>query len=99
LPSSWGNPGRGGINIHEEGNTVLISAYLGQRELQISEMLHYDFEMLITPFKTMSNEIKYGYRYYHGGRARGAYGKLEAATNAGANMLLNSRPFTVFRGN
>jgi hypothetical protein len=87
LPPSWGNAGRGGINLREEGDTLLLSAYSGSRELHQGEILHFDFEMLITPFKTIDREIKYGDRYYHGGRAKGAYGKLEAAGNAGANLL------------
>ena len=87
LPPSWGNEGRGGVNIREEQNTVLVNAYSGRRAMEAGEELHYDFELLITPFKTITNDIKYGDRYYHGGTARGAAGKLAAAENSGANIL------------
>ena len=87
LPPSWGNGGKGGVNIDEEEETVLVSAFSGQRELKAGEGLHYDFELLITPFKTINKDIKYGDRYYHGGEARGASGKLAAAEKNGANIL------------
>ena len=87
LPTSWGNGGKGGVNINEEAETVLVSAFSGQRELKAGEVLHFDFELLITPFKTINKEIKYGDRYYHGGKAKGASGKLDAAGINGANIL------------
>lgn len=87
LPPSWGNGGKGGVNIYEEEEGVLISAFSGHRELRAGDLLHYDFELLVTPFKTINSEIKYGDRYYHGGKARGACGKLKAAEQNGANIL------------
>jgi hypothetical protein len=87
LPPSWGNGGNGGVKINEGEETVLVSAFSGQRELKAREVLHYDFELLITPFKTINKEIKYGDRYYHGGKAKGASRKLDAAGINGANIL------------
>ncbi|MCK5464681.1 MAG: hypothetical protein KAI95_16745, partial [Bacteroidales bacterium] len=46
LPPSWGNGGRGGVNVHEKENDVLVSAFSGQRELKAGEVLNYDFELL-----------------------------------------------------
>lgn len=87
LPSSWGNGGKGGVNILEEEGDVIVSAFSGQRELKVGEELHYDFELLITPFKTIDRKIMYGDRYYHGGKVKGATRKLLAAEENGANIL------------
>ncbi len=87
LPPSWGNGGKGGVNVHEKGNDVLVSAFSGQRELKAGEVLNYDFELLITPFKTINNHIKYGDRYFHGGGTRIASRKVDMAEKAGANIL------------
>jgi hypothetical protein len=87
LPPSWGNGGRGGVNVREKDNVVMVSAYSGQRELSPGEVLHYDFELLITPFKTIDKQIKYGDRYFHGGGTRIASRKVDMAEKAGANVL------------
>ena len=87
LPPSWGNGGKGGVSVHEKGNDVLVSAFSGQRELKTGEVLNYDFELLITPFKTINNSIMYGDRYFHGGGTRVASQKVELAGKAGANIL------------
>ncbi len=86
-PRSWGNKGKGGVNIQEVEDTVLVKTYSGQRELKAGEVLHFDFELLVTPFKTVDRSIKYGDRYYHGGDAKGASRKLIAAGENGANIL------------
>ena len=87
LPSSWGNGGKGGVNVREEEGNVLVSVYSGQRELKAGEELHYDFELLLTPFKIVNREILFGDRYYHGGKGKGATQKLQAAEEKGANIL------------
>jgi hypothetical protein len=87
LPASWGNAGKGGVNMRDRENDVLLSAFSGPRELKAGEVLHYDFELLITPFKTVDNGVRFGDRYYHGGQARGAFQKLDAAERSGANIL------------
>jgi hypothetical protein len=75
------------VKVLEDEGAVTVTAFSGQRELKEGEVLHYDFELLITPFKTMDREIMYGDRYYHGGKAKGAFRKLEAAEENGANIL------------
>jgi hypothetical protein len=87
LSLSWGNKGKGGVNIQEVEDAVLVNAFSGQREFKVEEVLHFDFELLITPFKTVDRNIKYGDRYYHGGDAKGASRKLIAAGEKGANIL------------
>ncbi len=87
LPSSWGNGGTGGVDVYEKDSLVLVSAYSGQRELIPGEVLNYDFELLITPFKTIDKKIKYGDRYFHGGGTTVSSQKVDMAKKAGANIL------------
>lgn len=86
LPPSWGNEGKGGFTVNDEHEAVLLKAFSGSRELSESQQLHYDFELLLTPFKLMDKSIKWGDRYFHGG-GRLAHEKVEKAENAGANII------------
>ncbi|MCE7069095.1 DUF6067 family protein [Dyadobacter sp. CY327] len=86
LPPSWGNENKGGVNVEEKGNSVLVNAYSGSREMSAGSVLNYDFEILITPFKSISNEKKYGDRYFHGGGTN-AISKVDKAEKAGANII------------
>jgi hypothetical protein len=86
MPISWGNEGKGGVNVTEKGNEVLISAYSGEREIREGEVLNYNFELLLTPFRPINRKNKYGERYYHGGGANTSV-KVEAAQAVGANVI------------
>ncbi|CAG5072715.1 hypothetical protein DYBT9623_04276 [Dyadobacter sp. CECT 9623] len=86
LPPSWGNENKGGVNVEEKGNSILVSAYSGSREMAAGSVQNYDFELLITPFKFISNEKKYGDRYFHGGGTN-AISKVDKAEKAGANII------------
>lgn len=87
LPPSWGNGGKGGVNVHKKENDVLVTAYSGERELKSGEVLNYDFELQITPVKIMDNNIRYGDRYFHYGGTRVTDRKVGLAEEAGANIL------------
>ncbi|MDR1746435.1 MAG: DUF6067 family protein [Tannerella sp.] len=86
LPPSWGNEGKGGVRLIAGANDVIISAFSGARTMQPNETLNYDFEMLITPFKTINRDIKYNDRYYHGGGTQ-AFTKIEKAQKVGATII------------
>ncbi|TLV00311.1 glycoside hydrolase domain-containing protein [Dyadobacter luticola] len=86
LPPSWGNENKGGVNVEQKGNSVEVMAYSGSRDMAAGSVLNYDFELLITPFKTISNEKKYGDRYFHGGGTN-AISKIDKAEKAGANII------------
>ena len=86
MPPSWGNEGKGGVNVGEKNNEVVINSYSGSREMKTEETLNFDFELLITPFRTIDREIKFGDRYYHGGGANTTV-KIENAQKAGANIV------------
>lgn len=92
MPPSWGNDGKGGVNVGEQSNNVVISAYSGSRELKTGESLNYDFELLITPLKTINKQIKFGDRYFQINPLNKEYqaytkSKIETAKRAGANIL------------
>lgn len=86
LPPSWGNEGKGGINLNEQKNEVVINAYSGTRKLKPGAVLNYDFELLITPFKVIDRNIKFNDRYYHGDSPIASI-KIEHAKKAGANIV------------
>ncbi|MBX3240879.1 MAG: hypothetical protein KIT80_15350 [Chitinophagaceae bacterium] len=86
LPPSWGNDSKGGVNVSENATSVIVNAYSGDREMKAGKVLHYDFELLVTPFRTISSDVKYGDRYFHGGGTN-AFSKIEKAKKAGANII------------
>jgi hypothetical protein len=86
MPRSWTNDGLGGVNVMEQNGEVLMQAYSGAREMQSGEKLNYDFELLITPFRTIDKKIQFDDRYYHGGGTITA-GKVSNAKKVGANII------------
>jgi hypothetical protein len=86
LPPSWGNDGKGGVNITENSGVVLLKAYSGDREMKPGDILNFNFELLITPFKIIDRKIKFGDRYFHGGGTN-ASAKIDSAKKYGANIL------------
>ncbi|MCE5345192.1 MAG: DUF6067 family protein [Bacteroidales bacterium] len=86
LPPSWGNEFKGGVNVVQKNRDVVISAYSGDREMRPGDRLNYNFELLITPFRTINRQNKFGDRYYHGGGTKTS-GKIEKAKEAGANII------------
>jgi len=82
LPTSWGNDGKGGCEVREEGdNGVVIRAYSGERIIEAGEKLHFDFSLLLTPFKPIDPQKHWQQRYYH------QYGPVDKAIEAGANIV------------
>lgn len=86
LPLSWGNMGKGGVSVKQQNTGVVIDAYSGERVIVAGDVLNYDFEMLITPFRVIDNYKKYGDRYFHGGGAD-ASSKVNKAKAIGANII------------
>ncbi|MFM9907739.1 MAG: glycoside hydrolase domain-containing protein [Chitinophagaceae bacterium] len=81
LPTSWGNNGRGGINIKEESTTVSVVNYSGPRNLKKGESLFYNFNLLITPFHTINTDFQWANRFYH------SYKAPDTVKAAGANVI------------
>ncbi len=86
MPPSWWNEGRGGVNIGDRNKDVLVNAYSGPQEMLAGESLDYDFELLITPFRTIDKPVQFGDRYYHGGGTNTSV-KIANAKAAGANII------------
>lgn len=82
LPPSWGNDGKGGCEVKEKGdNQVVIRAYSGERLIEAGEELHFDFDLLLTPFKPIDLPKHWQQRYYH------QYGEVDKALDVGANII------------
>lgn len=65
LPTSWGNEGKGGITIEDADETAMLRAYSGKRSMKAGEELHYNFNLLITPFHTIDTDFQWKTRFYH----------------------------------
>ncbi|MFN3421066.1 MAG: glycoside hydrolase domain-containing protein [Armatimonadota bacterium] len=51
IPESWSNNGKGGCDIVEVNDYVLIKAYTGERTLKSGQGIDFHFRLLITPSK------------------------------------------------
>ncbi|MFH1743681.1 MAG: glycoside hydrolase domain-containing protein, partial [bacterium] len=81
IPESWGNSGRGGCVVAEEGaGQVAIKAYSGRRELKSGDELQFNFGLLITPVKPL-DPAHWKQRYYH------KYVPVDQAVQAGASII------------
>ena len=65
LPSSWANNGKGGINIIDREDYVLVQNYSGPRMMSVGDTLHYNIRFLITPFKPLNLKNHFQTRFVH----------------------------------
>jgi hypothetical protein len=86
LPTSWGNGGKGGVDVSETNGYTLINAYSGARRVRPGDTLHYDFELLITPFRSIDKNVRFNDRYFHGGGTNTGR-KIAMADSVGANVI------------
>lgn len=80
IPKSWGNEGKGGCTVSEEGDSVLVRAYSGERNLAAGEELLFRFALLVTPVKPL-DRAHWKQRYYH------IFGPPEDAVRDGASII------------
>jgi len=64
MPETWVNGGKGGCTVTEEGDTVVIRAFSGERTLAAGQELRFDFGLLVTPVKPL-DKGHWADRYYH----------------------------------
>ena len=65
-PLSWSGGGKGGIRVaRADEKTVLFTAYSGPRTLEPGQLLNFDFDLSITPFKPLDTAAQWRDRYYH----------------------------------
>lgn len=82
MPPSWFNNGRGGIRLTERGQkSFLVTAYSGARAVKAGEKLHFNFRLILTPFKPMAVKSHWRHRYFH------RFEPLEEIIAAGANTV------------
>ena len=82
MPPSWFNGGKGGITIRETGGAaVLVSCFGGGRMLRPGQDLHFDFNLLLTPFKPLDTGSQWGTRFFH------SYKPVNDAIRVGANTI------------
>jgi len=84
MPPSWWNDGKGSIavrNVAGAPSAVLVAARSGPRTIKAGETLHFDFTLLLTPFKLLDPASHFGQRYFH------AFKPLDEVAAAGANVI------------
>jgi hypothetical protein len=81
LPASWGNGNKGGIEIFKKGSSVLVNAYSGSRMMKKSDVLYYNFNLLITPFHSLNTDFQWATRFYH------KYNNLDTIRATGATVV------------
>jgi hypothetical protein len=82
LPPSWWNEGKGGCTVREEGaGIVLLRAFSGPRRIRAGEVLHFHFNLLLTPFKAIDPQSHFATRFFH------AFKPVPDVAATGANTI------------
>jgi hypothetical protein len=81
MPPSWDNKGNGGFSMQTTGKTLYAKAYSGKRVIRLGESLHYNFGILITPFKIIDTGKHFSTRFYH------SYKPIDSVKVYGANTI------------
>jgi Glycoside hydrolase 123, N-terminal domain len=82
LPPSWWNEGKGRVTIKTMGDgVVLVAASAGPRRIEADEALHFNFNLLLTPFKPIDPNAHFATRFFH------AFKPVEEVVVTGANTI------------
>ena len=89
MPPSWWNGGRGSVTVRTVAapgsgsgeRAVVLGAGSGPRAIKAGETLHFDFTLLLTPFKPLDPASHFRQRYFH------AFEPLDEVAAAGANVV------------
>jgi len=82
MPDSWYNNGKGGINIEEQfDKLVMVTAYSGPRKLEPGQELHFNFYLLLTPFRPLDTKLQWSTRFYH------RYNPVDSILATGATVV------------
>jgi hypothetical protein len=81
MPPSWWNGGKGTVEVRKGAGAVVLTAHSGPRQVRLGDTLHFDFTLLITPFKPLDPPAHFRERYFH------AFKPLEEVAAAGANVV------------
>ena len=80
-PTSWANNGQGGCDITRADDRVLVSCYSGSHTIEAGDSLHFDFRLMITPFKPLDTKGQFGTRFFH------AFVPVDSIVKRGANTV------------
>jgi hypothetical protein len=88
-PPSWNAGGQGSIEFFQALNgQQSLPCMSGPFTLEPGKPLHFDFDLLITPFHTLRTKEQWADRYYHTGGVPTDYQKyLDSAKSAGATVV------------
>lgn len=81
MPPSWYNGGKGGFTASVAGNEFLVKAFSGNRILKKGQELHFNFRLLITPFRPINTDWQWNTRFYH------AFKPIDTIAKTGANTV------------
>jgi hypothetical protein len=81
MPDAWFNDGKGGIKITTVNGKALIDNYSGSRTLKSGDTLHFNVNLLFTPFKTIITDNQWNTRFYH------KYSPVDSIKKYGANTI------------
>ena len=82
MPPSWYNDGKGGFRFGADDSLQLqLISYSGPRKIRAGEELHFDWTLLITPFKVIKTDDQWSTRYYH------KYQNVNEIATLGANTI------------
>lgn len=81
LPSSWGNEGKGGIDIKKMNDQIIVSNYSGARTLKKGDTLYYNFNLMMTPFHPINTDEQWAMRFYH------RYNNVDSIKATGATVV------------
>ena len=80
-PRSWANAGKGGCDIAQQGERVLVSCYSGAHVIEAGDSLRFDFRLMVTPFKPLDTQGQWSTRFFH------AFVPLDSVQKRGANTI------------
>jgi hypothetical protein len=81
MPPSWSNDGLGEVLVRRAGGIVTVAAATGPTSVLAGKPSHFDFTLLITPFKPLDPAAHFRERYYH------AFKPLDEVAATGANVI------------
>jgi len=81
MPPSWFNNGNGGFTASQVNDAFLVKAFSGKRSIRKGEELHFNFRMLITPFRPINTDWQWNTRFYH------SFKPIDTIVSTGANTV------------
>ena len=81
MPPSWFNNGNGGFTASKVSDVYLVEAFSGKRTLHKYEELHFNFRLLITPFRPINTDWQWNTRFYH------SFKPIDTIVKTGANTV------------